>query len=207
MESYDAPTDIDYDSMTPEVAQGEINKLEADMSGDLQHPLFQSGHSQHKEFVTHRDKLYGITVNAEQAEAEAAEARQIEALEALPAAEQAKLVTEANAEMELLKKHGFHDEIPPDIAPYQVLGLKMQRLNLERDFEQLTPLVKEELLSLREDPAMIGAFEQFSAMDIQVELKEKIAFTIIEYMYDQSKDKHDAQAKLMADAIAHSNNE
>ncbi len=132
MESYDAPTDIDYDSMTPEAAQGEINKLEAEMSGDLQHPLFESTHLQHKAFVSHRDKLYGITVNAEQAEAEAAEAEQIKALEGLPAAEQAKLVTEAETEMALLEKHGFNDEIPADIAPYQVTGLRMQRLNLEK---------------------------------------------------------------------------
>jgi hypothetical protein len=148
MQSYELP-DTNYESLSAEKAQQEVHRLQAEAESDPTHPWLFSSHPQHRDFMTHFQRLTEITAEADIAKKEASDAEIIERMESGKSAAQDELIEEAEAEMERLVELGFDEaEIPDDIPAFQVAAWKCQRLNAEGNFAELTPLLEKELMIL-----------------------------------------------------------
>jgi hypothetical protein len=145
---YEIP-ETDYEYMLPDEANREIEKVNADTFEDEKHPYINASHPQHERFVAHMKNLFMASARkegepfdlgkakAEQDEADMADLRQ------------QHLIADGKKEAELLEKLGFeHTEIPDDVQTYQVEGLRMQRLNAQRNFQELVPLLEKEMVTL-----------------------------------------------------------
>ena len=147
MRSYELP-DMEYEFLGAEKAQQEVNRFAAESQADPEHPWLNRSHPQHGDFVKHFQKLTEITTASDVAAKEAEEAEIIERMQSGKSANQDELIEQAEAEMEQLVQLGFERaEIPDDIQPFQVRTLKIQRLNAERNFTELLPLLEKELKS------------------------------------------------------------
>lgn len=152
MAKYEIPENVDYEYMSPEAAESAINKVKVDAFEDAAHPYLDSAHPQHAAFVSHMSNLCKAQVRKEgepfDPEIErAAQAAQYE--EDMQVLRQNRLVTDGEAEMDALVALGFErDEIPNDVQPWQVEALKMERLNAEGNFRELSPMLETELKNL-----------------------------------------------------------
>jgi hypothetical protein len=137
--------------VTPDEAGVEVDRILGEASQDKNHPYTNGNHILHKKFVDHITAMYALRANGDtrtplqktiDSVCDEGLAGQVE--------RQNKLVKEAEAEMEKLEKLGFEPiEIPDDVQPFQVAAWKMQRLNAERNFRELTPILEKELTTLR----------------------------------------------------------
>ncbi len=135
------------EQLSPDEAKGKIDQTMQAATGDPSHAYSDGHHPGHKKAVSLMQQLHQraappaeLQTDAEgktlvsQFSPEATKAMQegMDILEGKHEATQAKLVAEAEVEMAQLVKLGFdEDSIPADIKPYQVRGLKEQRLLAE----------------------------------------------------------------------------
>lgn len=139
---WDTPS-FDEDT-TPEEALELIEQFTKDTHKLADHPYNVREHRQHADVLAYRDKLYSRAYPAESGEEDEEEDEDEQQAE-----EHSALVEQAQEEMDRLGELGFRrDEISDDIQPFQVTALKMQRLNAERNFTELTPMLEQELTSL-----------------------------------------------------------
>jgi len=152
MAKYEIPENVDYEFMSPSEADDAINKVKVDVFEDARHPYLDSEHPQHGSFVSYMSNLYKAQVRKEgepfDPEVErAAQAAQYE--EDMQVERQNRLVADAEAEMDALVALGFdRDEIPNDVQQWQFEALKMERLNAEGNFRELSPMLSAELRRL-----------------------------------------------------------
>jgi hypothetical protein len=159
MRSYELP-DLDFEALTPEKAEQEIHRLQAEVQADPEHPWLNKSHYQHGDYVKYFQKMTEVAVEADVAAKEVEDAEIIERMESGKSLAQEALIEEAEAEMERLVELGFDEaEIPDDIPAFQVATWKCQRLNAEGNFAELTPLLERELTTLR--ASGMGTFRAF----------------------------------------------
>lgn len=148
MSKYSIP-ETDYEAMTPEEADREIEKIDADVYEDSGHPLYDRTHPQHPALVEHRTNLYKASARKEGEPFDLQKAKDERDEADLAALKQQHLVNDAKEEMDTLVELGFdRDEIPEDVQPFQVLALKMERLNAQKNIAELVPMLEKELMTL-----------------------------------------------------------
>lgn len=182
-QSYTAPDTGNYDSMPPDAATSEIKQIMSDAGNNQNHPYTDSQSPLHKDFLAHVTQLHEIQASGTDGLNETELAMQ----EALDGVEerQSNLVSEADAEMEQLEQLGFEfEDIPEDIQQYQLDGLKMQRLNAEGNFQELTPMLSQQLRGLKQSPQIQKMFEEFSTTpDLDTNLKSEITESLIRFIH------------------------
>jgi hypothetical protein len=143
MELYEVPEIPQLDESGADTSLQQLGELNKEMASDPSHPLNVPAHRLHEQFVQYRTRLY------ERAYGGAEEDEAAQGAEAQAEKQNDDLIEQAQEEMDALEELGFsRDEIPDDVQPYQVTALKMQRLNAERNFTELTPLLERELTAL-----------------------------------------------------------
>jgi hypothetical protein len=194
MAKYEIPENVDYEYMSPEEAESTINKIKVDAFEDAAHPYLDSAHPQHSAFVSHMSNLCKAQVRKEgepfDPEIErAAQAAQYE--EDMQVLRQNRLVTDGEAEMDALVALGFkRDEIPFDVQPWQVESLKMERLNAEGNFRELSPMLETELknLGLSDELRLFHSLVQDATIDPKSRAQH--IELILERMYQANKKKY-----------------
>jgi len=100
---------------------------------------------------------------------------------------------EAAEEMARLVELGFtEDEIPDDLQPWQVKGLRMQRLLAEKDFTALASLMEQELAIIA-TPESRSTFRRFAQADFDPDLKISLANLLLEWTFAAHSERADAQ--------------
>lgn len=151
MAKYEIP-ETDYENISPEQAESAINQIKVDVFEDAKHPYLDSEHPQHSAFVSYMENLSKAQVRqpGEPFDPEierAAQAAQYE--EDMQVERQNNLIADAEKEMDALVALGFdRDEIPNDVQQWQVEALKMERLNAEGNFRELSPMLETTLRDL-----------------------------------------------------------
>jgi hypothetical protein len=144
---------FDYENATPEQANAELNRLNAEFGSSLdRHPLAQSTHFQRGDFIKHRERVMDVVRRGMDTRSIPEQVLQgvYDRGQAKLAEKRGELIAEAKKEVELLEGLGFDPtEIPDDIQEYQLNALRMQRLNAEGNFMELFPLLQKELTTLR----------------------------------------------------------
>ena len=192
--------------MSPEQAQGHIDRLMREARADPKHVYSDSHNAGHKKAVEKIQRLYEkvspqpeLQLTKEGASMTQFSREHIQIMEqaldeqAGKTAEiQAKLINEAEAEMEKLVELGFNDDdIPEDIKPYQVDGLRMQRLTAEKKFLELTPLIEKQLKNLNTPSSLVSMFQTFALeQDVDETLKERIAEQLVSWIYEANKQRY-----------------
>ena len=69
------------------------------------------------------------------------------------------------------------------IQPWEIRGLRAQRLLVEGDHASLTPVLEAMLQDVEATPASIDMFRQFASSDIDPDLRGRIARTLVEWIY------------------------
>lgn len=113
----------------------------------------------------------------------------------VPLQEQSELISQAKAEMKLLVDLGFESaEIPLDIPEWKVGSLKMQRLAAEQNYQELTPLINEQFVTLEVPPLEKAAFDAFitGAGNMDETFKEKTFENIIDWIHRANKEKYES---------------
>ena len=193
--------------ISSEQAQGHIDRLMREARADPKHVYSDSHNAGHKKAVEKIQKLYQIAspqpekqTNAEGEELVYQFPREVvnamaEGLDIQAGRNkerQSKLVKEAETEMAKLVDLGFNDDdIPEDIKPYQVDGLRMQRLTAEKNFLELTPLIEKQLKNLNTPSSLVSMFQTFALeQDVDETLKERIAEQLVSWIYEANKQRY-----------------
>jgi len=186
MRSYDPPpSEGETDALTPSEAQARLNQMHADFAADPDHPFYNKGHPQHKDFAAHSWKLNTILAEDEAEKREVKDAQDVVDFLAGNNARQDAVRKEAAAEVALLKDLGFEGiEVPADIQPYRVTAWKMQRLNAQNDLQQLTPLMEKELRGLHATSETLDAFRSYvNVKNLDPALREGIFEKLIAWIH------------------------
>ncbi len=104
---------------------------------------------------------------------------------------QAVRSAEATDEMDKLTKLGYEREgIPSDISQRQLDVLKMQRLNAERDYNSLSPMIAKQLSKLQV-PASIRSQHELlvNSTDFDSDLRERLTEQLISWINDAHKNR------------------
>ena len=148
MAKYEIP-ETDYEAMTPAEADKAIEGVNADLYEDKEHPYMVSHHPQHKAYVDHVSNLHKASARKEGEPFDLQKAKDERDEADLAALRQQHLVNDAKEEMDTLVELGSdRDEIPEDVQPFQVLALKMERLNAQKNIAELVPMLEKELMTL-----------------------------------------------------------
>ena len=183
-------------SMTGADAKNTIDNIMAKATLDPQHPFNIPTAPGRKKFLERRGKLYEqshaddpdlMQYNKDgQAVGETTPELKRITDEAM-ADKQAKvdsMITQAHKDNEALKEYGYApSEIPDDLAPYQAAALRMTLLAQQEDYENLAPMISNELKELGQSQQQ-GLFETFMSADLDGVLKKDIAISILQYIHD-----------------------
>ena len=202
--SYDLPTGIE--SMEPEEAAATLSKIYADVGGNAKHPYSNTAHPQSKEFRAAVTRLHEVKnpepepqVNEQgevlhnqypqdvvDAMAEGLELKENRNIEV-----QEKRIEQAKTEMDLLVKAGYErTTIPDDISARQVDVLIMQRMSAEEDYDNLRPLMSQNLLGLQVPQGVRGMFETFNnSTELDPTLRQEMTEVIIGWINKARKFK------------------
>ena len=204
-------TSDDVSFLTLDEAKGKIDSVMREARSDPKHAYLDGGNPDHKKAVEVMRQLHeaaspqtepqttetGETlVNQYSPETLSAMKEGMEIQEGKHQATQEKLFTEGEQEMDALEKLGFErDNIPSDIAPYQVRALKEQRLHAEatdkynkESWDKLGEMLTKdfkELNSNAEGLVMLNQF--FTTADPSDKLAAEISHTIMKHIYDLKK--------------------
>jgi len=151
MANYETPPDVDY--LSPEEAEEAINKLNAEWVADGGHPLRNKMHPQNKEYTSYRQRLFEIKAEADKPEAP--EPHETKA--------QKRRVAEAESIMNILVEDFDYErgEIPEDITPAHLRGLRQHRLAGEKKFDQLNEQLEIDLRELKAPPDIVALHDSF----------------------------------------------
>ena len=196
----DTSTDQDFEShveglsadQAKEAAKNYINQSEANGAYNL------VSHMDHRRAVDRVQKLYdqshsedaeGVQYDKDGEELVGRLSPEMIDLEKAAFAEQAEKksarIATAQAEMNVLVELGYRrDEVPDDIADWEIDGLKIQRLNMESKFDELRPLLEKLMNDAKLSGELVGIFQQICQVDLDDEFKQEI----IEKMLRKSVD-------------------
>jgi hypothetical protein len=194
-ETYGPPDALPAD-MTADAAKAALDTLSAGSVTDPRHPLGDTTHALHRAYTEHFTRL--ATVVAE-AQAQAQAARDAQAVDNFlqrdgrsPEA-QANLEAEAVKEVELLNKLGIEGEAPADCQPYQLAALKMQRLAVEGDYENLAPIMEQELRTLNANAETVALLQSYMRVkDVDSTLRDEITERLISWIHRAGAERHKA---------------
>jgi len=114
-------------------------------------------------------------------------------VQAEQAATQDKLRAEAEKELDALEELGFrhdHDELPEKVEAYHIRGLQEQRLLAEQKFDQVAPMLEQDLHDLKASADVSEAFRIFiNAADVDADVRDTIADTVIRWIYKANTQK------------------
>lgn len=97
--------------------------------------------------------------------------------------DQDQRVIEAKAEMAKLAELNFETyEVDPDILPWELDFLKMQRMLAEKDWRSLTPLMEKELAAVA-TPESRQMFRQFAEAAMDPDLKASLARLLLAWCH------------------------
>jgi hypothetical protein len=107
---------------------------------------------------------------------------------AQPQQSQADLISVAESEMDRLSELGFdRDKIPNDVKPFQVDALKMQRLNAEENFLELSGMIEKEMAILN-FKGMDGFRTMLRDASLDPATKKEFINLILHRVYDAHKE-------------------
>lgn len=182
MTTYELPPEAD--GLSVEEATAAFNTLTRAMVCDDQHPLASTANPNHEIFNRRYSALGDVAARAKIDAANTKEQDFISQIERGEIGPQKQLRAEAQAEMNALVEKGFERaEIAPDIQPWQVAGLKMQRQLAENDLDGVGSILTQELNALRADSKTMSLFAQFRDGDIDPTLRSTIAEQLIHWVY------------------------
>lgn len=151
MTSYDIPNTADIYSK--EEAEAALNKFHAEVQGDPNHPYTNNRHPQHKEFTEAVTELHKI--KTEYQDTPEIDFTETEALQ--------RRVKEAERLMKILvNEYNYKQaEIPEDITPAHIRGLKQQRLAGQKNFGLLSEQLEVDLRDTKAPPDILAKFDSF----------------------------------------------
>ena len=207
--NYSAPPGVDYDGMTSEEATQLIAKMQSEMLRDPKHPLNVTGDPLRKSMLEHRTKLYEVK-NRGLTNPDGLDKVFSDALEHKTQKEvqqQETLRQQARMELGRLEKLDFNTDALPsnfldNIQPYQVRGLMEQRLWAEKNYKDLNPLLEQDLMSLGGGGGIQNLFLQFKDADLNPDLRDKVAFDVIEHIITAGRLKAEQAAETLANIEA-----
>jgi len=194
--------DDDISYMSPDEAKGKIDTFMRSERDNPQGAYFNGNHPDHRKTVEKVQSLYQVASPEPEAQTNA-EGEELSgqfspdftkaATDALQEykEKQAARVATAEAEMDILvTKFGYERvDIPDDIQPWQVTCLRIQRMNCEEKFDELRPLLEDQMRRVKLSPELVGAFEMLCrAKDADVQEKQRIIEKMI-FSIDEKYDK------------------
>jgi hypothetical protein len=198
-------SDGDIEYLDQAGAKSLIDKTMRTIGATKGHPYLTVGHPDHTRYVNRMSQLYQKAspepepiVDPETGEVFSDQpSREIVAAmsEALDSRAQLenKQLEEAEALLEEMEdKLGFEipDGVLDDFQPWKLGVWRMQKLNAERNFDELGNIMGKELRNMKEPPDVVAAFETFSrAKSLNPDMREKIGEQIVEYIYNMNNQK------------------
>jgi hypothetical protein len=183
IKSYDLPLTEDFDAMTPDVAQAEIDKVLSAASVDPKHPYCDAHGYKHRQHTERMSKLFEVAGKGKPSvfEKVLAEAK------AEQDTKRNKLIAEGQQKLAALKKLGFPpvEFEPENTTAYHIRGWDEQILMAKSKFDELRSWLLEDANRLR-IPKDDDFFRGLRDMDEfqSVEAKTEVADRLIRYVFD-----------------------
>ena len=192
--------DNDFEEMSPETAQGHIDRTLRAARDNENHPYNTGQSPDHKKAVGIMERLYatakpeaakqtaGGVPLAEQPSREFVKAES-EGLEA-QRVRQSDLARQGRAEMDKLVAMGFENEnVPNDIKKFQVERLKQEVLLNGGEHEKLKAVLAKELLALNSPVKIMSLFDTYQKVGFDKILQEDVGKRIISEIFHLHKNK------------------
>ncbi len=187
MERYEIPAVTE--TTTPADAAQRLAQIYSDAAVDQQHPYSYPHHPAHKAFKEAMTRLHEIKGQGELFVSPASRAAQ-EALTERQA-DIDSLRAKAESEVAELVKLGFEPtDLPTDVQPWLLDSLRLQKYHAQGDYENLTPLLEEQMQALKAPPPVAAAFKSFLDANPDPALRDSITEQAIRWLHNANRQKH-----------------